>query len=96
MPNYQYICAESGEEFEELFLTFKCVEREEADLACPKCGSKNKNRQMSVPGVTFKGTGWTSPTTGRNYDSTSGIKDQAKELQEQKRNLTSESLYGNI
>ena len=59
MPIYQYKCNNCGHKYEQLYLSFSAVDREEKDEPCPKCGSKDKFR-CPPAGTSFqlKGSGW--------------------------------------
>jgi putative FmdB family regulatory protein len=43
MPIYEYACAACGRSFEELVLR----KSDEAEVACPRCGGRKVERQMS-------------------------------------------------
>jgi putative FmdB family regulatory protein len=47
MPIYEYSCDECGEKFE---LFVRSVSRQ-SDLTCPKCGSQNVHKAISLFGV---------------------------------------------
>ena len=53
MPNYDYICQGCGES-----LTRNVPLAERDKVFCMKC-QKPMLRQLSAPGIAFKGTGWT-------------------------------------
>ncbi|SDN64568.1 FmdB family zinc ribbon protein [Desulfonauticus submarinus] len=42
MPIYEFVCQKCGEEFEELVL------KEDSEVFCPKCHSKEVNKLMSA------------------------------------------------
>lgn len=44
MPLYEFKCLKCGKNFEDLILTPK----DEKEMVCPKCGSKNVKKQVSV------------------------------------------------
>ena len=44
MPLYGFVCQDCGEEFEELVLGGSSTE----DVQCPKCKTKNVERQLSL------------------------------------------------
>jgi putative FmdB family regulatory protein len=52
LPLYEYKCVKCGHRFEK-------IEKHDASeiKKCPKCGA-NAPRQLSAPGIQFKGTGW--------------------------------------
>ncbi|OGN98323.1 MAG: hypothetical protein A2Y89_05195 [Chloroflexi bacterium RBG_13_51_18] len=43
MPIYAYRCRECGEQFE----SFRAMNDDDAEVACPKCGRKNPQRVFS-------------------------------------------------
>lgn len=47
MPFYEYKCRKCGAEFEEL-ISISHREREEQKLACPECGARGPERQLST------------------------------------------------
>lgn len=53
MPIYDFICQNCGSEFEKLvsFSNQKAV-------ICPDCQSEEVERQMGLPAIHFKGSGW--------------------------------------
>jgi putative FmdB family regulatory protein len=59
MPIYAYKCQDCKKTFEEFFLSFSAVEKEEPTLKCPHCGSEKKEKQIAG-GTNFqlKGRGW--------------------------------------
>ena len=53
VPIYEFICNDCGTEFEKL------VSFSSTDVpTCINCHSKNVKRQMGLPAVHFKGSGW--------------------------------------
>jgi len=53
MPIYEYRCADCGLQKDHL--------QKHSDAliaACPSCGSKNYNKQISAAGFQLKGSGW--------------------------------------
>jgi putative FmdB family regulatory protein len=52
VPLYEYKCEKCGHRFEK-------IEKHSASAVkkCPKCGA-NAPRQLSAPGIQFKGSGW--------------------------------------
>ena len=93
MPIYQYLC-ECKEIYEELFLSLKNIDIEEKELKCPICGSSEKKKLIGDSAIIFKGSGWTPRSrTDRSQDSTSGIRDQIKQLKEDAKGITSSDLY---
>lgn len=52
MPLYEYKCEKCGHRFEKI----EKVSAAEVKK-CPKCGA-NAPRQLSAPGIQFKGSGW--------------------------------------
>jgi len=91
MPLYAYQC-ECGEQYEEFFTTVKEAEELEKNLKCPKCSSQTKDRLLGNVRPIFKGGGWTP--RGKDYDSTSSLKDHAKDIKKEKDSWTSKDLYG--
>lgn len=65
MPIHNYKCKKCKHEYEVFYTTQSAVEKEEADEQCPKCESKQKERQFPK-GTSFilKGKGWARD----NYD----------------------------
>ncbi len=55
MPIFEFVCGECGNEFEELVMS------RSAEVSCPKCASRDVNKQMSVCAV----------KTGEKFTSTS-------------------------
>ena len=53
MPIYEFICNDCGTEFEKL-LSFSAT----VTPICPTCQGENVKRQMGLPAVHFKGSGW--------------------------------------
>jgi putative FmdB family regulatory protein len=47
MPIYEYQCVECGEQFEKLVRSSAPAD----SVTCPKCGSKNVQKKLSVFGV---------------------------------------------
>jgi putative FmdB family regulatory protein len=52
LPLYPYRCTQCGHQFEKI-QSFSA----EPDKVCPKCGGAVE-RQLTAPGLQFKGTGW--------------------------------------
>ena len=52
MPLYGFVCEHCAEEFEELVITSERV----GEVACPKCGSGNVERQLSLVAALPKST----------------------------------------
>jgi len=44
MPIYEYRCSECGEEFEKLVASARSA----AEISCPKCGSANVKKMLSL------------------------------------------------
>jgi putative FmdB family regulatory protein len=64
MPMYEYRCAECGEQYEEL----RRMTEADKDLRCPKCDSKNVQRQVSAFSSTAsQGTGCGPSSSGRRF-----------------------------
>jgi putative FmdB family regulatory protein len=62
MPIYEYQCAECGETFEKFLRTFS----EQEELTCPRCGSKDVRKAISLFGLgsaTSTGSSSCSPTS---------------------------------
>jgi putative FmdB family regulatory protein len=57
MPIYEYSCKECDRAFEELVIR----RSDEAEVRCPKCGSRRVGRLMSRPAVARSGGGSASP-----------------------------------
>ena len=53
MPIYDFICQSCGSEFEKL-VSFS----NESAVICPKCQSSEVERQMGLPAIHVKGSGW--------------------------------------
>lgn len=53
MPIYEYACKSCGERFEKLIRTMNSSEK----IACPKCGSAQTARALSVFAVGAEGAG---------------------------------------
>lgn len=53
MPIYDFICQSCGSEFEKL-VSFSS----ESAVICPECQSSEVERQMGLPAIHFKGSGW--------------------------------------
>lgn len=67
MPLYGFICQDCGEEFEELVLGGAGTE----DVQCPKCKTKNVERQLSLVAAMSR-TGSSSASNLSSGCSTSG------------------------
>jgi len=103
MPLYTYRCKGQNCDYiyEEFYFTIELAEKEEPlflEMAvCPKCNSRLKERYLqSGPGLNFKGPGWTpssNSTSNPKDDSTSRLKERAKEIKENLKNLKSDDLY---
>ena len=63
MPIYEYRCQECGEKFDKLVRS----DNDQADLACPNCGSKQAEKLFSVFGT--KGFSTTPNFTSAGSDS---------------------------
>lgn len=85
MPLYEYKCAKCGHRFEK-------IEKHDASeiKKCPKCGA-NAPRQLSAPGIQFKGSGWyvtdyggksSSAPSGENSGDASSSKSEKSETAE--------------
>ncbi|HOO17867.1 MAG: zinc ribbon domain-containing protein [Phycisphaerae bacterium] len=57
MPIYEYTCSGCGRLFEQLVQS----REQEAELACPHCGSRKLERQLSVPAAPRVAAGSTPP-----------------------------------
>lgn len=72
MPTYDYCCARCGEM--EIFQSIK----DDALAACPECGSKRFQRQISGgAGVIFKGEGFYETDYNRSSDYAKAAKQEA-------------------
>ena len=97
MPMYKFRCTNLEKpdcKFEFFGLIFNKKEIE--DLICPECKGKPVIQIFAgIGAIVFKGQGWTPRNPNdKNYDTTSGIRDQVKELKGQIKDHTTESLYG--
>lgn len=97
MPTYRFKCVnpekpECQTEFYDLIFNKKEIE----ELICPECKGKPVVQVfVGTANIVFKGPGWTPRNPNdKNYDSTSGVRDQIKELKKQAGEYTSEDLYG--
>ena len=66
MPRYDYLCREDGYLFEEV-QSF----HSEPGAICPKCGAKAQ-RQISIPAVHYKGSGFYTTDHARSNVGRSG------------------------
>jgi len=64
VPIYEFICHDCGAEFEKL-LSFSST----ITPQCPTCQSENVKRQMGLPAVHFKGSGWYINDSKKSTDS---------------------------
>ena len=63
MPIYEYACRKCGEKFEQLVRSMKAADEPQK---CPKCGSQQTARSLSVFAVSSaQGSGSDAPTCGR-------------------------------
>ena len=53
MPVYEYTCADCAAKFE----TLRSMSQADAPIACPKCGSQNPRRGLSLFAAISKGSG---------------------------------------
>ena len=70
MPTYEYLCAQCGNQWEEMQKI-----SEPALEVCPKCGQHTAKRQISAGNFILKGGGWYADS----YSSKPGKKDAAKD-----------------
>jgi len=104
MPIYEYQCQDCKAIFDEFWMSAKEAEENEAkflaEAECPACKSKNKAKIMSNQMVQMKGEGWTNntilPEGNGKKDSTESLRERAKEIKEQAKNLTTKDLYGDL
>ncbi len=61
MPIYEYQCKSCGERFEKLIRTITSTQEPKAD--CPKCGSAQTSRALSVFAVGGEGAGKSSSSS---------------------------------
>ncbi|MEZ4708266.1 MAG: zinc ribbon domain-containing protein [Caldilineaceae bacterium] len=64
MPIYEFICNDCGTEFEKLVSFSSTVAP-----TCVSCQSENVKRQMGLPAVHFKGSGWYITDSKKSTDS---------------------------
>ena len=103
-PLYEYRCSDCQTVFEEFWLDLAEVEENEPayllDAECPHCKSKNKTKIMSNQMVQMKGEGWTNktilPEGNGKKDSTESLRDKAREIKENAKNMTTRELYGDL
>ncbi len=60
MPRYDYVCRLNGHLFEEIQSFYA-----ESGAACPRCGAPS-DRQISIPAVHYKGSGFYTTDHARN------------------------------
>lgn len=64
MPIYEYQCENCRHQFEEM----QSISAEPL-VDCPSCSKPKLRRLFGVPGLIFKGPGWTPKHFGRENDS---------------------------
>lgn len=74
MPFYRYECRNCGYEFRHLH-----IHGVDDDVACPKCGGTELERQLPRVAVQFKGSGYykTDRANKKSKAGTRGLSDQA-------------------
>ena len=77
MPLYEFVCNKCKKEFEEM-----CSFSEIDTMKCPECNGKSK-KKLSVPVITFKGTGFyctdnSSSSNGVSTGVSDSVSDTAK------------------
>ncbi|MGA8143619.1 MAG: FmdB family zinc ribbon protein [Candidatus Acidiferrales bacterium] len=95
MPLYEYKCGKCGHRFE-------LIEKHSASEVkkCPKCGAKAP-RQLSAPGIQFKGSGWyvtdyggkssSSSSSENSGDGSSSKSDKSEKSEKSEKSAKSES-----
>jgi putative FmdB family regulatory protein len=92
MPTYNYHCENCNWYFDEFFRSVAEWEKakEENNIECPTCHSKNLKNLITLPAVKFKGNGWTPKG---NANTTSKIREHTEQIQEDMKNTKSDDLF---
>jgi putative FmdB family regulatory protein len=70
VPIYEFICYDCDTEFEKLLSFSSSIVAE-----CPSCQGINVKRQMGLPAVHFKGSGWYITDSKKSVDSKKSASD---------------------
>ena len=93
MPTFNFLCNNENKVHTEEYIFEELVLNNE-DVICPVCKSKSIKLFSPNNAISFKGEGWTIKSS--NYignDRTSAIRDHVKEMENNKKNYTTEELY---